>query len=190
MPQITIRECIIPVDHQENLSVTFSLFNPEHADYTFNARIHFTDKDINFYKASRYFTNRNLDNLASVVKTYSKKLNRVSPQEPTGTIDTADITSPPVTESIEMQITAILATLAAEKARGKTYQFNRIIISFDTTYNKSQQSCCGLIGYSLYDLYKLSRPIEMVLGECITKWGGVAEANHIVRVIHRDDQYL
>lgn len=143
-------------------------------DVTFNVHIHFSKKDLNFFQACKYYRNQEIESMLASIHHLGGALNRVHPT----------YSNKPETPTQQKILVERIAALAKDRANEKTYQFYRVVITFETTYEKSLQCCCGLIGPSRYELNRMGDSICKILRECIALYGGALQNHHTVRVAH------
>lgn len=156
--------------------VMFSRFDPSKSDINYVAIIRF-HKNIAFYNTCKYFMQLEMEKSIMDLKLLIHGSNRIEPsQNLTTTIDDAIVT--------------LLKRKALIEAQGKSYQFFRVILIFNDIYDKPQDCCCGLLGFSDYDLYKKSRHIVKVLDRRIKTDVGACSDTASVYVEFNQTKYL
>ena len=148
-------------------SITDGLFKLEDADISFVVQIKFT-KQIDFYKTCKRFRNIRHDRTMGMLL----PRNRVAPAEEFG---------------LDQLIARQLSEQAKAMAGDKTYQYFRVILVFDMIFDKPQTCCCGMIGFSSYELFKLSDDMRYLISNAISETG-VAKSNQTVFLGRTTDQ--
>lgn len=173
---------LIPVNFQD----AFSKFDINAADYTFVALLRF-HKQVSFYKMASSFMNISLDKSQSKVsQLISQAANRVHPA---------------INVPEEKGLHVALAKLLKEQAEryikqkhgesvGKSYQFFRVILIYDSIFDKPQTCLCGLIGFSQYELFKKGQPITQLLKRAITEHAGVVQDQHQLYIEFRNKDII
>jgi hypothetical protein len=150
-------------------SITDGFFKLEDADISFVVQIKFT-KLIDFYKTCKRFRNIRHERTMSMFL----PSNRVAPVEESG---------------LDHLIACQLSEQAKALAGDKTYQYFRVILLFDMIFDKPQTCCCGMIGFSSYELHKLSDDMRYLIGNAISE-SGVTKSNHTVFLGRTTDQIV
>lgn len=156
----------IPADISDMLQ--FSSFNILNTEYTFMPIIRFS-KNVDFYKTTRMFDSIEFDhNRTSLINLINKNANRVTPL----------LEEKKDESTIDFIIANELCEKASEYSNGGTYQFYRIIFVFDSLYNVPQTCCCGLFGFTNYELYKKGKNMNQVMRRTVTENSGALKNQH------------
>ena len=143
-----------------HISDGMSQFRLEDADISLFVKITLSKK-VDFYKAMRAFRKLAHDRLMASLRTMGS--NRVHPFD---------------AQALDHAIVVALRAEAEAFAKGKTYQFYRVVLVFEQIYDKPQTCCCGLMGFSGYDLYKQGNEARELINKAISQHAGVVQSNH------------
>lgn len=159
-----------------SIADAFNQFDHKEADLSFVAVVRF-GSNIDFYKSCRLFMNISLNQSEqNLMMLATRSTNRVHPA-----IGVPEETGLHVVLAKALKA-RVHEYLMERDALGKSYQFFRIILIFDTIYNRSQTCCCGLIGFSGYDLFRRAQPMTRLVKDAITAHAGAIKNAHTVFV--------